>query len=138
MSNKRNEKQELSCLMALKCVVKNEKNCSILNKAASTVDDVYQIIGDIINKKYSLQTILSNAKNGAVGWAHHNFDNITRNIKERDDFIVTPFEVVEGVLVCKCGSKRTYSYQRQVRSADEPMSTFAQCVVCKHSWVYSG
>lgn len=124
-------------LNALGCVIKSEKNCRILNKAAGNVDDVYQIIGDTI-KGVKLADILSDVKAGNTGWKHPCFENIAKNIKERDDFIVTPFEVAEGVLICKCGSNRTFSYQKQVRSADEPMSTFAQCVKCKRSWVYSG
>ena len=57
---------------------------------------------------------------------------------EQDNFIIKPFEIEEGVLQCKCGSKRVYSYSKQSRSADEPMSTYAQCMSCKSKWVYSG
>lgn len=47
----------------------------------------------------------------------------------------TPLEVEEGVLQCRrCGSKRTISFQRQIRSADEGATTFAECVQCGAKW----
>jgi hypothetical protein len=55
--------------------------------------------------------------------------------EEEDTFQTTPFEVEEGVLECfKCHSKRTLSYQRQTRNADEGSTTFAQCAECGHRW----
>ncbi len=55
----------------------------------------------------------------------------------RDDFITNPMEVSEGVEKCpRCGCARTYSYQKQVRSADEGFTTFCTCAnpKCRHSW----
>lgn len=55
--------------------------------------------------------------------------------QERDDFITNPFTVEEGVMKCdKCGSKKTYSHQKQVRSADEGFTTFCYCVNCGAKW----
>lgn len=123
-------------------VISNPKNAEIiaktLVKVGGTIDDVYQVVGDVL-KGVKLSEILASIKKGAIGWKHPTFDVITRSIKERDDFIRTPFEVAEGVLICsRCGSNKTYFYQKQVRSIDEPMSTFAQCIKCKLLWVYSG
>ena len=61
-----------------------------------------------------------------------------KRMLEQNNFIETPFEIEEGVLECDCGSKRVFSYQKQSRSADEPMSTYATCMACKKQWVYSG
>jgi DNA-directed RNA polymerase subunit M/transcription elongation factor TFIIS len=42
----------------------------------------------------------------------------------------------EGILTCpKCKSKKTSYYQMQTRSADEPMTTYAQCQ-CGHRWKF--
>jgi DNA-directed RNA polymerase subunit M/transcription elongation factor TFIIS len=62
-----------------------------------------------------------------------------KKIEEYDDYLVCPFEVVSGVIVCgKCNSDKTWSVQKQTRSADEPMTTFSKCNDCGHSWAYSG
>jgi transcription elongation factor S-II len=34
----------------------------------------------------------------------------------------------------KCGKSKTRFRQMQTRSADEPMTTFIQCLVCKNKW----
>lgn len=98
---------------------------------------VYQIIGDIINDKDSTE-IMSSIKNGNMDWEHHSYDVEKHAIREQDDFIEHPFEVEEGVLECRCGSKRVYSFSKQTRSADEPMTTYAECVHCNAKWTYSG
>ena len=43
----------------------------------------------------------------------------------------------EGLLQCpKCKKRQTTYYQKQTRSADEPMTTFASCLTdtCLHRW----
>ena len=126
-------------------------NCEYMEKNGSeyTMEDnykrlIFQIIGDFIAKK-DIKIILKDIKKRLVGWEHNTFKSIKHRIAEHDDFIINPFEVVEGVTQCKhsingvfCGSWRVFTYQLQVRSADEPMSTFAQCMKCKSKWSYSG
>lgn len=99
--------------------------------------NLYQIIGDIMVKK-KLEDLLKNIKQKRIGWNHRSFDFARAQMDEQDDFIENPFEVVEGVIDCKCGSKRVFSYSKQSRSADEPMTTYAQCVQCNAKWQYSG
>ena len=42
---------------------------------------------------------------------------------------------VDGAFTCgRCKSKKTTYYQIQVRSADEPMTTFVQCLNCGKRW----
>ncbi|CAZ81168.1 unnamed protein product [Tuber melanosporum] len=36
--------------------------------------------------------------------------------------------------VDECGGTRAYFYMVQIRSADEPMTTFYKCVSCAHKW----
>lgn len=134
---------------ALSTVLENESNIKILEKniylkSLETDDNIkyynayiYQVIGDIITNN-KLNVVLNNIKNNRLLWEHESFHIIKKKIEEQDDFIVNPFEVEEGVLQCKCGSKRVFSYSKQVRSGDESSTTFAQCVVCKSKWVYSG
>lgn len=33
-----------------------------------------------------------------------------------------------------CGHDKAYFFQLQIRSADEPMTTFYKCVKCTHQW----
>lgn len=34
----------------------------------------------------------------------------------------------------QCGGERAYFFQLQIRSADEPMTTFYKCVNCGNKW----
>ncbi len=101
---------------------------------------IYQTIGDIIKSNgKKLSNILANIKENKLGRKHPCFDTIKQRLKEHDAFVISPFEVEEGVNTCsKCNSKKTYSYQKQVRGCDEPMTSFIICIKCKHSWSYSG
>ena len=94
---------------------------------------IYQIIGDFMSKK-NIKDILQSIKDNKIGWEHACFENIKFRQKEQDDFIINPFEVVEGVTNCHCGSKRVFTYQAQVRSCDEPMTTFVSCLNCGQRW----
>ena len=137
---------------ALGTVLKQEKNISIFEKhifkQVKNLDEesqekeynyiLFQAIGDII-KNRKLKDILKNIKNSMIGWDHDDFNNIKYLIEEQDEFIINPFEVEEGVTKCNnCGSERVFTYSKQVRASDEPMSTFAKCVKCKQQWTYSG
>lgn len=131
---------------ALQQVLNKEQNVKVfenyVNELASGDEKlyciiIYQIINDI-SKGISLSEILKSIKEPKINFKHDsNIDMINEEI-EQDNFIIKPFEIEEGVLECKCGSKRVYSYSKQSRSADEPMSTYAQCMSCKSKWVYSG
>jgi len=100
---------------------------------------LYQMVGDIIQNKKNLRDVLGPLKKGKVGWKHPMYDKIDSLIQEHDDYIVKPFEVVDGVVECpKCSSMKTFSVQKQTRSSDEPMTTFSRCVKCGYDWVYSG
>jgi DNA-directed RNA polymerase subunit M/transcription elongation factor TFIIS len=145
-------------LEVLRSVLKSENNIKIIekyvhinvnaviNEGENKVEEyiikynkfIYDIVGDVVSG-VNLKDILNKLKTGLVGWKHPIFDEIRTKIEEHDEFIMNPFEVEEGVLTCaKCGCNKTYSYSKQTRSADEPMSTFAQCLKCKAKWVYSG
>ena len=140
---------------ALRTVFNNNQNITILEKNTYKnsyingkfnteiyLHNIYQIIGDIINKK-SLKQTLKNIKNKNTEWKHPYFYDMDINIQEQNDFIQNPFEVEEGVFQCKaidpktgkiCGSKRVYSYTKQDRSCDEGTSVYAQCVQCNAKW----
>ena len=114
---------------SLRILLNKEQNIKIIEKniydlSKNYLLDLYETINDI--------------KNSKIGWKHNSFKDLIFEEEEQNNFIIQPFEVYEGVLICNCGSKRVYSYQKQSRSADEPMSTYANCMACRNKWVYSG
>lgn len=98
---------------------------------------LYETLGGILNKQ-NTESILLKLNNNEYKWNRACFNNSRHKLQEQDDFIENPFEVEEGVLQCKCGSKKVFSYSKQTRSADEPMTTYATCVICNSSWIYNG
>ena len=139
---------------SLRTVLKQEQNINIIEKHIYNMssndekiykNNIYQIIGDVLQGK-NLKDLILTIKIGDLGWKHFAFKEMQNMLVEQNDFIENPFAVEEGVLECKardkdgklCGSKRVFSYQRQVRSADEPMTTFASCCQCGTKWQYSG
>lgn len=60
--------------------------------------------------------------------------------KENMDKAMTAQEIksVSDALRCgKCGQKRVSYTQAQTRSADEPMTTFCECLNCGNRWKFS-
>ena len=52
-------------------------------------------------------------------------------------YLTEPLQVCEGIHSCsKCKSKKTYSYQLQTRSSDEPMTNFVTCAECGNKWKF--
>lgn len=129
-------------------VLKKDQNKRVFNKTVKTAcKDMSQeeYTRALYQTAYDLQcgmtpkNVLDGIKKHHIVWKHPCFEEMSLKIAEQDDFINNPFQVEEGVLEChKCGNKRVYSYSKQVRSADEPMTTFAQCIQCKNKWVYNG
>lgn len=125
---------------ALSTVVKNEKNCSVLEKniyKRSTPETffwhVYQIIGAICTT--SLPDALKTVKEGQLGWQAQIYKSVASKIAEFDEYLVHPFEIADGVVECiKCGSRKTWSVQKQTRASDEPMTTFSKCMQCGKAW----
>ena len=124
----------------------NKKNIILFEKAAYDIvkknnysdeiysDIIYNLCGDIIMKK-SLKKIYKQLQDGKYSFETDDFEKIRIDRKEQDDFVENPFEVSEGVLVCKCGSNKTISYPLQTRSGDEKTSVYVCCAQCGKKWV---
>jgi len=142
MNSINNSEYRKNGILAISSVLKNRKNILILEKYVyektiesldvenveeNYTNNIFQLIGDILNDgSTNLTKILTAIKNKKIGWNHKIYRETSNKMNEQDEFIKNPFEVVEGVLECKCGSKKVYSYQKQCRGADEPMTTFAK------------
>lgn len=132
----------MSIEKALRTVFKSEKNVRLFMKELedreNAEDVAYSIIGDKL-ADLPLSEIRKSLRENKIGREHPTFDEISARIAEQDDYILKPIDVEEGVQVCpRCGSSRTISYQKQTRSADEPMTTICHCVECDKGWHYSG
>jgi DNA-directed RNA polymerase subunit M/transcription elongation factor TFIIS len=129
---------------ALKLFLNKEQNINTFEKYIYDLSDedyyklnIYQTICDI-NSGNKLASILNKIKEEKIDFKHDSFVDYIFEEEEQNNFLIKPFEIEEGVLECKCGSKRVYSYSKQSRSADEPMSTYAECMSCRKKWTYSG
>ena len=125
---------------SLSSVLTSEKNIKIFCKyitkfpASEQRQITYSVIGDICNGT-DIKIILDNLKSKKVLWDHPIFSKINSKIQEHDEYLVNPFSVENGVIECvSCGSMKTISFQKQTRSADEPMTTFCACVDCGKNW----
>lgn len=126
--------------------IKQSKNVDILEKYISeyaTDEQNYQSI--LYSIVYELQTktektsdvikrVMRRFYDKEIQWRSTTYTPFRIAEEEEDQFRITPFEIEEGVIECKCGSKRTISFQKQTRSADEGSTTFAQCVACGAKW----
>jgi DNA-directed RNA polymerase subunit M/transcription elongation factor TFIIS len=138
---------------AINIIIKKENNIAIIEKWIYNITErentkkdsfdteyirnIFQVVQELKNGK-DRNEVLNNIKKKKIGWNHTCFDKISIALQEQDDFVMNPFEIEEGALECRCGSKRVFSYSKQTRSCDEPMTTFAQCMSCKSKWKYSG
>ena len=129
-------------LQAIGTYIKNEKSLDILEKnirkISSDNEEYIRIVYDVlvlIREKEPLTNILKMVKENKIGLNSSKFETIYEEVAEKDNFLDNPFSVEEGVLECgKCGSKRTFSYSKQVRRSDEGFTTFCLCSNCGARW----
>lgn len=126
---------------ALGLVLTKQKNIEIFNKyilQKSNTPEEYKNI--LYNICFHLKTrdhreVFEELKSSRIGWEDPIYQSYKRTQEEKDDFLNNPFQVEEGVNKCeRCGSKKTYSYTKQLRCADEGTTVFCICVVCEHKW----
>lgn len=100
---------------------------------------IFEVLFDLQKTIESVPQVLERLRAGKYLFRHPNLSETLARQQEEEHFIEKPFEVEEGVLTCpKCKGSKTFSYAKQTRSADEPMTTFATCMLCKWKWTYSG
>jgi DNA-directed RNA polymerase subunit M/transcription elongation factor TFIIS len=116
----------------------NENNAKIFSKNCPNMEIAYNVYGELLKDKKNMKTVLENLKKNKVGWNSPIFNDVKHRLHEHHEYLKNPFTVEEGIAQCDCGSKKTFSYQLQTRSSDEPMTTFTKCSECGKQWVYSG
>ncbi len=107
----------------------------------------------VLSVEHNLKTndpILQRLKNGSLGvrqffamkpWElrpdlwESAFDEAAKKELRRSEYHPDPATVPDGAFQCgKCGSKKTSYYEMQTRAADEPMTLFIQCLLCRRRW----
>lgn len=119
---------------------KNIDSLVLLMKHASNDDNekliliFFEVLG-MISLKYTLNDIMHALYSRQVLWDDKAFIGNNEYLSELKDATTCPLDVDEGVLQChKCNGFKIISYQKQVRSADEGLTTFAQCSTCGNKW----
>jgi len=154
--NKKNKMFRNQGLKALKCCVKKEETrkkieekvyTKLTNKEEEKNEEdlnpeiyfwcIYQVIGLILSS--GITAAYNEVKKDKIGWNAEVYRETSLRTQEIEEYLVHPFDISEGLNECnKCGSKKTWSFSKQTRSADEPTTTFCKCVMCGNSWIYSG
>ena len=112
-----------------------DKFRSIYNNINPINQENKKILNDIKNKKISSRTIafMTHQELKPALWkelidAKINRDN---NIGKSDELVAT-----DEFTCFKCKKNKCTYYQMQTRSADEPMTTFVNCLLCGNKWAF--
>jgi DNA-directed RNA polymerase subunit M/transcription elongation factor TFIIS len=82
-----------------------------------------------------IEDLFSAIRQNHMGWNHPVFQKFEEQQREYDDFLTKPPELEEGVIECnRCGSKKTFSFSKQTRRADESATVFVRCANCGKSF----
>jgi DNA-directed RNA polymerase subunit M/transcription elongation factor TFIIS len=135
----------MSHFEAITKVLAKDKSNTLIKSIKTSVQDekqqkqvVYQVLFDIHSGK-DFETLINEIKKTNIYSRNHIFESAIKANEESQFYLENPLECEKGVLKCgKCGSDRTWTATKQVRSADEGTSVFAKCSVCKHTWTHSG
>ena len=109
----------------------------------SKVDDLYANLDEnILGNNYFLNSI----KNDEIDLndiadlrPYKIFPERWKEIRDRMELIENKKKnmATTNIFKCnKCGKRECTVYQLQTRSADEPMTTFVNCLVCKNRWKF--
>lgn len=73
-----------------------------------------------------------------IEWNHPIYTKMHEEVFERDDFILNPIKIEEGIFKCdKCQSTHTFNFSKQKRGGDEAITVFVRCAntQCNNAWV---
>lgn len=70
-----------------------------------------------------------------AGWSHSSFTRLKVLIEEEINFLHESVKVDCGAECAKCKGTKTYTYQKQVRAADEGFTSYTICFTCEHQTI---
>ncbi len=129
-----------NCSKILMTIFENTKKVKALETilTASYEKDIDNVLYDIYGQylaKVPKEKIEEDIRSKTLQWSSSAWKEHKFAQEELDEFISNPPNVEEGVMKCqKCGSSRTFSSSKQVRSADEGFTTFCRCAQCGANW----
>ncbi len=116
--------------------MKQEDGTLLFNSSDDTKDMIYNIISQIRVYGFNdIYTRLQKQTRDEYLFNTPGFDS-AKDIEINSIFsFKSKVEVVTGVFKCpKCHTDRVTYYQKQMRSADEPMTIIITCESCKYVW----
>jgi len=132
-----------NCNISLNSFIKKEANKKTIAKMLWRISDqdyeyanylCFEILAEYLCS-FKLNDVISNVKQKKIGWEHSTFESFEKKQEEYDNFLTNPPEVQEGVIEChKCGSKKTFSFSKQTRRADESATVFVRCSNCNNTF----
>jgi DNA-directed RNA polymerase subunit M/transcription elongation factor TFIIS len=94
-------------------------------------------IRDVIDQQQLVVNIFNQLEKNNVLFDFEFFSEQKFKEYKQFKYLTEPLSVSEGIHTCgKCKSKKTYSYQLQTRSSDEPMTNFVTCASCGNKWKF--
>lgn len=81
--------------------------------------------------------VYADMKGQVKGWSSCMFKDIRDALEQSHTKKMQPAEIKEGAYECgKCKGERCIIAQLQLRSSDEPMTTFVTCIGCGNRWKF--
>jgi len=116
----------------------SDKNVNIfLNNIKGSHTQSWNILRNMFYNTLSLKEILGEIKEEKYQYESILWDRFRENIKKEVISLQTEIEVIDSFISCpKCKQKKIQFYNVQLRRADEPPTTFNNCMNkdCLYSW----
>lgn len=98
--------------------------------------EAYEKVGQLMYADKSQRTLIQKDINeGNIGSKSCFFKQYKDKKEIENERVINPPDVKEGSFKCsRCKSQKTWFYQLQTRSADEPMTNFITCSNCGKHW----
>ncbi len=116
----------------------SDKNVNVfLNNIKGSHTQSWNILRNMFYNTLSLKEILGEIKEEKYQYESILWDRFRENIKKEVISLQTEIEVIDSFISCpKCKQKKIQFYNVQLRRADEPPTTFNNCMNkdCLYSW----